>query len=188
MKSNTEFYMTVEELASSTRLNLDLVKAAANTKSSLAKLTVDRLDAALEHLKRQLSFQPKNWNLTPLDGFHGPWVDSLRELYSVPVAFPASLPPSQGIQIRDLILREKPARVLEIGCFIGISSHWMASALDEIGGGGAGLIRLILSGPNIRYLVTSAIWPIHSDSRAVLPKKQTQAVGSLSMFQIPSSL
>lgn len=135
MSSKSTFSMTVGEVAFSTRLDLALVNVAANTKSASEKLTVEQLDSTLEHLKRHLSFQPKGWDLSLLGDFNGPWVESLRYLYSVPVAFPASLPPSQGIQIRNLILSEKPVRVLEVGCFIGISSHWIASALDEIGDG-----------------------------------------------------
>jgi cephalosporin hydroxylase len=135
MKQEPEFSMTVGELAFSMRLDIDTVKEAANASSAYTQLRGAQLNSTLDRLKSKLSFQPRGWDLSLLNDFRGGWVDSLRKLYSTPVAFPASLPPSQGIQIRELILREAPERVLEIGCFIGISSHWIASALNENGKG-----------------------------------------------------
>jgi hypothetical protein len=127
--------MTVGELAYHMRVTVSAVKQVTHTKWPSVRLTGSALDDALERLKSTLNLSPSGWDLRLLDEYQGAWVSSLRRLYSVPVAFPASVPPSQGIQIRELILRETPQRVLEIGCFIGISSHWIASALKELGSG-----------------------------------------------------
>ncbi len=127
--------MTIGELAFAMRVNISVIKQAAHAKWPSVRLKGSALDETLESLKIFLNFHPKGWDLKLLDEYQGEWVSSLRRLYSVPVAFPASIPPSQGVQIRELILRETPQRVLEIGCFIGISSHWIASALKEMGGG-----------------------------------------------------
>jgi predicted O-methyltransferase YrrM len=56
-------------------------------------------------------------------------------MYHEPVSFPASLPPSQGKLLHDLILQHTPSIVVEIGCFIGVSSVWIGSALKKVGGG-----------------------------------------------------
>jgi cephalosporin hydroxylase len=135
MNAHSGFFLTVGELAFSLRLFPKEIKRAANANSISDRLDEMQLDKALACLKEKLAFQCRGWDLTMLEGYNGEWVDSLRYLYSLPVAFPASLPPSQGIQIRELILREVPCEVLEIGCFVGISSHWIASALEEIGTG-----------------------------------------------------
>lgn len=63
------------------------------------------------------------------------WAQNLVEMYEEPVSFPASLPPSQGQIIHDLVLRHKPITVVEIGCFIGVSSVWIGSALKKLGRG-----------------------------------------------------
>jgi predicted O-methyltransferase YrrM len=48
---------------------------------------------------------------------------------------PASLPPSQGRQLHELILATAPKRVVEIGSFLGLSTLWIASALRILGAG-----------------------------------------------------
>ncbi len=63
------------------------------------------------------------------------WAQTLVEMYNEPVSFPASLPPSQGKMLHDLILQHAPSIVVEIGCFIGVSSVWIGSALKKLGGG-----------------------------------------------------
>ena len=127
--------MTPGELAFSLKLNVGVVKQAAGVRSSYSKLSGKGLCNALERLAEELEFDRLGWDLSELNDFQGDWVSALKFLYSTPVAFPASLPPSQGKQIRDLILKESPKRLLEIGSFIGISSHWIASALEDLGDG-----------------------------------------------------
>lgn len=55
-------------------------------------------------------------------------VNMYRELFSY-----GSITPSQGEIIRNLVLNIRPNVIVEIGCCIGVSSIWMASALEEIG-------------------------------------------------------
>lgn len=59
----------------------------------------------------------------------------IADLYCEPMTRPASLPPSQGRQLRDLIVATRPTRIVEIGSFLGMSTLWMTSALREIGAG-----------------------------------------------------
>ena len=44
--------------------------------------------------------------------------------------------PAQGEIIRSLVFNTQPKHILEIGCWIGISTIWMASALQEINNNG----------------------------------------------------
>ncbi|MEL6980138.1 MAG: hypothetical protein AAGM38_15850, partial [Pseudomonadota bacterium] len=41
----------------------------------------------------------------------------------------------QAQQMTEIVLREKPLAILELGTKHGVSSCYMAAALDEIGGG-----------------------------------------------------
>lgn len=59
----------------------------------------------------------------------------IAELYREPMTRPASLPPSQGQQLHELILATAPKRVVEIGSFLGLSTLWIASALRILGAG-----------------------------------------------------
>lgn len=63
-----------------------------------------------------------------------PWAQALRELYGHPMAFPASISPQLGELVRGLVLNIAPRMSLEIGCFMGSSTLWIASALAELGG------------------------------------------------------
>jgi predicted O-methyltransferase YrrM len=62
------------------------------------------------------------------------WAEVLRESYAHPMAFPGSISPSAGEMLRALIYNIAPNNVVEIGCFMGISTIWMASGLAELGG------------------------------------------------------
>jgi predicted O-methyltransferase YrrM len=63
------------------------------------------------------------------------WRTALRELYGEEFACPASLSPSQGELLRSLVFNLQPRVCLEIGCFVGASTLWIASALAELGQG-----------------------------------------------------
>lgn len=62
------------------------------------------------------------------------WLHELNTVYESPDACPACLSPEQGQLIRALILNIAPRHIVEIGTFIGVSTIWMAGALEEIGG------------------------------------------------------
>ena len=62
-----------------------------------------------------------------------PWAVTLVKMYQERFTWPAALPPAQGEFLRNLVLNTDPKTVLEIGCFIGVSTIWMASALEQLG-------------------------------------------------------
>jgi predicted O-methyltransferase YrrM len=63
------------------------------------------------------------------------WAGALRDIYATPIARPASLSPAQGGLLRSLLINIRPATVVELGCFVGVSTIWIASALEENGEG-----------------------------------------------------
>ncbi len=82
--------------------------------------------------QNKYGLKDKNWAIPKcLLSSPDPSMKTLVDLYSHQVSFPASLPSSQGKIIHDLVLRIKPTIAVEIGCFIGVSSVWIGSALKK---------------------------------------------------------
>lgn len=84
---------------------------------------------------------PKAWTFPPyLDNPGCRWLGVLKELYASPMAFPASISPEAGLMLFSLVRNIRPRTVVEVGTFIGISTIWIAAALEEAAGdpGGAG--------------------------------------------------
>jgi predicted O-methyltransferase YrrM len=90
----------------------------------------------LEHFPRlkRREDHPSGWEFP--DYLANPdcrWLFALRELYTQPITFPASLSPQAGMLIHSLVRNLRPRVIIEVGMFCSISTHWMASALLENG-------------------------------------------------------
>lgn len=59
------------------------------------------------------------------------WLRTLRDLYAMPINFPAALSPQAGLLLHALILNVRPRVAVEVGTYLGISTIWMAAALAE---------------------------------------------------------
>lgn len=89
----------------------------------------------------QLRFFPRNDGPHPtrwafpawLDNPGVRWLQALKELYAMPIAFPASLSPEAGLMLHGLIRNLQPRVIVEVGSFCSLSTHWMAAALREAG-------------------------------------------------------
>lgn len=57
------------------------------------------------------------------------WLSILKNLYEMPVANPASLSPTQGELLKAILANISAKTVVEIGCFIGISTLWLAAGM-----------------------------------------------------------
>jgi len=80
---------------------------------------------------------PRAWEWPAyLDPAAAPWLATLRRLYASPLSFPASLSPEAGLLVHALVRNIRPRVVVETGTWIGISSIWIASALQANGDGG----------------------------------------------------
>lgn len=62
-----------------------------------------------------------------------PWAVTLVKMYEKRVNFPASISPEQGELLKSVVCNVNPNNVVEIGCFTGISTLWIASGLEQIG-------------------------------------------------------
>ncbi len=81
-------------------------------------------------LLRSIEHHPKAWQFPEYLDASIPWVRTLKDLYASPLAFPASMSPEAGLFLHALVRNIRPRTVIEIGTFLGVSTIWMASALE----------------------------------------------------------
>lgn len=93
---------------------------------------------ALEHFPRiDDTEHPVRWEFPSyLDNPNCRWLQALKEMYAMPIVFPASLSPEAGLMLHSLIRNLRPRVIVEVGTFCSISTHWMAAALQEMGSNG----------------------------------------------------
>jgi predicted O-methyltransferase YrrM len=78
---------------------------------------------------------PSNWRFPAyLEAPGVPWLGVLKALYASPAAFPASLSPEAGLMLFSLVRNIRPRVVVEVGTFLGVSTIWMAAALEAAEG------------------------------------------------------
>lgn len=71
-----------------------------------------------------------------LDNPNCKWLQALKHVYAQPITFPASLSPQAGQLLHALVLNTQPRVIVETGMFLGISTIWMAGALELRAGEG----------------------------------------------------
>ncbi|MBL8762615.1 MAG: class I SAM-dependent methyltransferase, partial [Phycisphaerae bacterium] len=80
---------------------------------------------------------PTRWEFPAyLDNPGCRWLQCLKEMYAMPIAFPSSLSPEAGLMLHALVRNLRPRVVVEVGTYLSISTHWIASALKENADGG----------------------------------------------------
>jgi predicted O-methyltransferase YrrM len=79
---------------------------------------------------QSLDHHPKAWNFPAYLDASIPWVRTLKDLYASPLTFPASMSPEAGLFLHALVRNTRPRTLIEIGTFLGVSTIWMASALE----------------------------------------------------------
>ncbi len=90
----------------------------------------------LAHFPRFDGNHPTRWTFP--DYLNNPacrWLQCLREMYEMPIIFPASVSPEAGLMLHSLIRNLRPRVVVEVGTFLSVSTHWIAAAMREYGGG-----------------------------------------------------
>ncbi|MBW4502903.1 MAG: class I SAM-dependent methyltransferase [Scytonema hyalinum WJT4-NPBG1] len=65
-----------------------------------------------------------------------PWAVTLVKMYQDKFTYPDSISPEQGDYLRALVCNVAPKNILEIGCFTGVSTIWLAAGLEQIGSQG----------------------------------------------------
>lgn len=101
----------------------------------VSKLPASEVGSLIRNLVQAEGLRIRTWDVP--ESMHAsphPWERMVAAMYAHPCAHPACLPPEQGRRLREWVLERRPNRVLEIGCFMGVSSIWIASALEDLGG------------------------------------------------------
>jgi predicted O-methyltransferase YrrM len=80
------------------------------------------------------SEHPTGWSFPGFLNPAVPWVGVLRDLYAWPASFPASFSPEAGLLLFSLVRNIRPRTVVEVGSFLGISTIWIAAALEAAEG------------------------------------------------------
>jgi predicted O-methyltransferase YrrM len=101
-----------------------------------------RVHIARQHFRffprlEDLAQHPTGWAFPAYLDASVPWVETLRDLYASPSTFPASISPEAGLMLHALVRNIRPRTVVEVGSFLGVSTIWMAAAL-EAGAGDPG--------------------------------------------------
>jgi len=92
--------------------------------------------AQLQHFPSFDGNHPTRWDFpTYLDNPNCRWLQCLKEMYSMPIIFPASVSPEAGLMLHGLIRNLRPRIVIEVGTFLSVSTHWIAGALQANGAG-----------------------------------------------------
>ncbi|MEM1330264.1 MAG: class I SAM-dependent methyltransferase [Planctomycetota bacterium] len=109
------------------RMARDLIKGTLPGPRAIP-LPRDRF-AHFPRLERRAD-HPTSWNFPASLDRSVPWINSLAKLYELPISFPASMSPECGLLLHGLVRNARPKRVLEIGTFCSVSTHWIAGALQ----------------------------------------------------------
>lgn len=97
-----------------------LLAEGFNDLVSDGSLSYDLIPDILARYSARQGYLIQTWPIPDwLAAIDEPWARVAIEMYAESVSFPASLPPSKGKQIHDLIRRYRPAKVVQVGCFIG---------------------------------------------------------------------
>lgn len=132
---------SIKEIASLLETQVSAVQAfikevGLDSMPSNDRIANSDLPQFFQRYKESVGVISKTWDLPKwFLSADDPVMSTLKEMYGQEVSFPAALPPSQGRILRNLILEHQPQNVVEIGCYIGISSLWIGSALHQIGRG-----------------------------------------------------
>ncbi len=94
-------------------------------------LTQEDIDAFLETYRFKRNITSNKCYVLPdyMDLSNTCWLVTLKKLYQMPVANPASLSPAQGELLKAILANLSAKTVVEIGCFIGISTLWLAAGM-----------------------------------------------------------
>lgn len=97
-------------------------------------LKKDELENFFEQFLVSIGFSHRYYKIPEfLEKCSSPWAVTLVKMYQEKFAFPASLSPEQGNLLKTLVSNIAPKNVVEIGCFIGVSTIWLAAGLEQIG-------------------------------------------------------
>lgn len=94
----------------------------------------DDLDNLVDEFLSSLGISHEYYEIPEfLKNCTSPWAATLVKMYQDKFNFPASVSPVQGDLLRTLVGDIAPNNILEIGCYTGISTIWLAAGLEQVG-------------------------------------------------------
>ena len=101
------------------------------------ELTDDELDRVLDRIAAISGLSDSPYTLPDyLRTCPSAWCTTLVRMYEERITAPTCLAPEQGDVLATLVRNAAPRKIVEIGCNIGVSTIWMAAALEQVGGAG----------------------------------------------------
>lgn len=178
----TEDLYLLEDLSQRFRVTLDEIDGVATAQ----KLNKHQIDGKLYLRKSEIkqlideifpNVNDESWGYEIpeyLQNSISPWAKTLVKMYREKFTYPASVSPSQGEFLKSLMCNIAPKNVVEIGCFTGISTIWLAAGLEQTGGAG-----------NINSIdLFEDIIPAPPYHRAYLPNPLEYAQNSIASAQL----
>ena len=99
-----------------------------------AYLKTDEIDNLVDEVLLTLGLSHRYYEIPEyLIKCTAPWAVTLVKMYQNKITYPASLSPDQGDFLRTLVCNVAPKNILEIGCFTGVSTVWLAAGLEQVG-------------------------------------------------------
>jgi predicted O-methyltransferase YrrM len=138
--SQGNIHYSTAELAERLRIPTDQVVSTIAQAKLKPQHIDDKWSLPLEQVKEwfgqflSLDGHPAQYHIpNSLRTANSPWARTLVQMYENEINFPAAVSPEQGEFLHSLTCNIAPQQVVEVGCFTGISTVWIASALEQIG-------------------------------------------------------
>ncbi len=131
---------SIDDIARMTRVAHHNIARAIEEEGGIknkAQLTDDELDRVLDRIAAINGLSDSPYTLPDyLRTCSSAWCTTLVRMYDERITAPTCLAPEQGEVLATLVRNAAPRTIVEIGCNIGVSTIWMAAALEQVGGAG----------------------------------------------------
>ena len=124
-----KFHISPEEInkiATKVKFNKHNINGSSYFKKDEIENLVDELLSSLDVSHQYYEIPDFLKNCT------SPWAVSLVKMYQEKFTCPDSISPEQGDLLKTLVCNIDPKNILEIGCFTGVSTVWLAAGLEQI--------------------------------------------------------
>jgi predicted O-methyltransferase YrrM len=139
-----EVFYSIEELSQRFKVTQEeLIKLVAEkrfTKHNVngdLYLKKDELENFINELLPSQGISHKYYEIPEyLKNCTSSWVVTLVKMYQEEFTYPDSISPDQGELLKTFVCNIAPKNILEIGCFTGVSTIWLAAGLEQTGNRG----------------------------------------------------
>lgn len=139
-----EVFYSHDELAQRFQVNQDdLIKVITENKFDLHNrdgdlyLKKEQMESLTGNILSSLGISYQYYEIPEnLKNCTLPWAATLARMYQDKFTYPSSISPEQGDFLRTLVCNIAPKNIVEIGCFTGVSTVWLAAGLEQVGSEG----------------------------------------------------